>query len=222
MARLRICRVCIDIYSSFAATRTYLTQVQDGIGDTRKRLLDDLDTRIAELGDEPDEADIDIEQQSVHHITEDQFPRQAAYAGVILTVSTIEVALKAFCKALAKNVAGVVRLNDSGGENFIDQVRAFFEANQLPSPHECYFAKSKELSRLRNLIAHHAGLMSTAKRRLVNYVKTTRGVSDDSGSLWLEHDYIMRHLDGLYLMFSRLLPQLGYTSPHIEVLEDDS
>lgn len=215
MAKVHMCSVCIDILSRFSATRTYLTQVQKGLSDTKNRLYEERDERIDDLGGNPDEAEVTLEYQIAAHIADVQFPRQSNYAGVVLVFSAAEMSFERLCDGLAGDRDLPVKLDGFGGK-LVDKVRSFFRVYDLPAPSELELARLREFSRVRNQVVHAGGRLHRISEKLQNYINNTEGLNVDLGEIDVSYEYVIRHLDLFEEMFRRLLPELGYTGPYVE------
>ena len=211
MAKINICWVCWEISAEFSSVRTYLNGVEQSRPDVERRLREESDQRLKDLGEKADEHEFQFESQILEHIIEVDLPQQAGYAGVILVFTAVEASFKRLVSHLIRDRLAKLELNAFAG-SLLEKIDRFLFVHELPALTDGEKSRLTDFSRIRNCIVHAAGDTRDEGKKTLNHIKSANGLSIDMDFLVVDHGYVMGFLDQFESLFKRLLLELGYAN----------
>ncbi|NJL71834.1 MAG: hypothetical protein HC888_09565 [Candidatus Competibacteraceae bacterium] len=202
--------ICHDIEFELSLLRDFYNDMQKSIPSMSAKFEADMGTYLSTIQNDEEYRAMSSTVLTEQYVRfEDFYPNRLAYNYLISLYSSIESNMSKLCDDIAERRTLPFSADGFAGD-LPDRLRRFFLSFGLPPMEDQEVQFLKELTKLRNVIVHHAGKIPEEQQRLRNIIENTKGLEIDDEKVVIDFAYCSEIWDNTMNMFQSMFRRLGY------------
>ena len=206
--------ICHEIKFDLAVLRDTLEEFFNTLPDLSSKFEKQTHEMLKGIDDEMEyRAEASILYQQHYQKYEEIFPDRLSYSFIISLYSSLEYNLKKICNDIKDRRKLPFSLEVFEGD-LSKKVLHFFKGFNINVIIGSDFQRIKEITLIRNNIAHNDGYVDTNEKKLIRFCKAKKGISIEANKLRISNEFCYEYQEYFLDMFRRIFNKSGYKTDY--------